>query len=133
MRSVIVYLRDIDLKTIDLWLDKNYVKAEPGLGHRWIDQRTEYPVLYIETALVDELYQDPGDLKSIEERLGAHVTAVVVVEVSGRCSGRSELVRFLKHLMSQFNCIVQDENSTYSWTKEELDCLNSERRRFFNF
>lgn len=128
-----MYIRDSDLGAIDAWLDGNYVKVEPGLAHRWIDKKTESPVLYIETARIEELYQDPDDLMIIEKRLGAPIATLIVVEVSGKCPGRSELVQFLKNVMSKFSCVVQDEETSYPWNMEELDHLNSEGRLFFNF
>lgn len=131
MRSIHLFLRNTNQLDLEKLLNEHYSPAV-GKGYTWIAGDSHNPILFIGTER-DLEAMEPENLESARQRLGGEPNVIVFADVSGRCSGRPEVVALATLVLSSFGGVVQDDDSRYSWSLGELESLNAEGSRFFDY
>lgn len=116
MRSVFVFISDVDLGEVRSWLDR--AATQIGIDSwRWpqVGEGVLFP------GLVNSLDEfDCEELESARTALEREPSLVVQIDVTGRRPGNSEVNEFLGELMTAFSAVAQDDHTAHSWTLEEL-------------
>ena len=116
MRSVFVFMSDVDLGEVRAWLDR--AATQIGIDSwRWPQEGDG--VLF--PGLVKNLDDfDCEELESARIALEKEVEVIVQIDVTGRRQGNVEVEEFLGEIMTTFSAVAQDDHTAHSWTLEEL-------------
>ncbi len=118
MRSVFVYLKNVDKAKVVVALDK-ICDQRGALLDGWICLTKGTPVLYVDFYTDLEIEFEPDDWTRLIDSLGCKPSVSVTANVSGRHNGRPEVIAFLKALLDKFEGVVQDDSESI-WTMQEV-------------
>lgn len=131
MRSVFAHLKNTNKETVRKVLD-NICDQKSSRPDEWLCLKEGDPILYVGFYSDYQEYETDEWRKLVSE-LGCEPEVTVVADVSGRHSGRKEVIQFLKSVMEKFDGVIQDDSDEV-WTLNEVfseKIKNNER--FFQY
>ncbi len=132
MRSAFVFL-DYPEQDIIEFLSSNF---ENRNNVQWIVRKESDPVLYIEFDKERLLLKDleENEVNEIEKRFITFPIQILIIDISGRHHGETELLDFLKIFLSKFEALVMDDYTEHLWTRHEIfSKVKVRNHRFFDF
>jgi hypothetical protein len=112
MRSIFIHICGASKQDVEDFLSKEF----SGQSRPWI-----YPAPPGDNSLYIDLTEpESDDLTEVDTILGKKPDVSLVADVSGRHSGRTEVLYFVRMCLNKFTGVVQDEYTNHAWTLQEI-------------
>ena len=138
MRSVYVYLKSAPLTDVSEWLTRNCVYQ--GIDSPWLVVKENDPVMYIRIEPGNEYmafmakHDCEDEIEAVVQAFGGPPSLVIIVDISGRHDGTSEVHDLMKGLLSTYDGYAQDDFSEHLWSYEQIaDSSEYAGHPFFDF
>ncbi|HEX2712550.1 MAG TPA: hypothetical protein VHM88_10045, partial [Candidatus Acidoferrales bacterium] len=103
MRSVFLYLRDVDEKAVGIFLRQ----ICPGQESPWIVRVDDDPCLYIDFYTNARQESDANEWRALAEALGGETTVSLYVGISGRHAGDQQVKEFVSAVLNKFHGVAK--------------------------
>ncbi len=116
MRTVFIHLKTATAGEVRAFLEEKF----PSQYEPWVYWAGDDPCLYID--FYNEAAEEFSDsaLADIKKKFGAIPSTSLMVDVSGRHHGHSEVRDFISLMLGEFDGLVQDDWSERFWTLDEV-------------